>query len=82
MKVVTKADAKKERERIDYNAIADFYNTLQIGDALQIKQVYNITLFRRALSNRGVVLNTDFDAFGKDGNTLVKRLSAARMTKD
>ena len=82
MKVVTKAEAQKERERIDYDAIADFYNTLQIGEALQINPVYNITLFRRALGNRGVKINIDFDAFGKGGKTLVKRLSAARMLKD
>lgn len=82
MKVVTKEAAQKGRERIDYQAIADFFNRLPVGDALQIEPVYNITLFRRALSNRGVELGKDFDAFGKNGMTLVKRLSTARMTKD
>lgn len=81
MKVVNKEAAQKERERIDYNAIADFYNRLQVGEALQIEPVYNITLFRRALANRGVKIDVDFDAFGKGGKTLIKRVSMARMTK-
>lgn len=82
MKVVTKEDAQKERERIDYSAIADFYNRLQIGEALQIEPVYNITLFRQRLAKRGVEADKDFEAFGKNGKTLVKRLSAARMSKE
>lgn len=83
MKVVKNADAQKERERIDYAAIATFYNNnLQVGEALQIEPVYNITLFRRALNGRGVTSGKDFEAFGKGGKTLVKRLSMARMSKD
>lgn len=82
MKVVTKEDAQKERERIDYSAIADFYNRLQVGEALQIEAVYNITLFRKRIVKRGLKADVDFEAFGKNGKTLVKRLSTARMSKD
>lgn len=82
MKVVSKEEAQKGRERIDYAEIADNYNRLGLEEALLLEPVYNITLFRRALSNWGVKIGVDIDAFGKNGKTLVKRLSATRMTKE
>lgn len=67
---------------IEYNKLADLYNRLEVGGAVQMDKVYNITLFKKALARRGVVIDTDCSAFNKDGKTLVKRLSQAVMTKD
>ncbi|QBJ04520.1 hypothetical protein HOV23_gp053 [Pseudomonas phage Lana] len=82
MKVV-KEEVGPTRTPIDYNKLADFYNSAEIGGAVEMdEQVYNITLFKKALSRRDLELDVDFTAFNKDGKTLVKRLSQARMTKD
>lgn len=66
-------------EQIDYAALATHYNALQIGGAVVMDKVYNITLFKRALERRGVVHNTDFQAYNADGKTYVKRLTITRM---
>ena len=84
MKIVSEEDAKpKERKTVDYNLLADYYNRCGVGDAVEMDQVKNVSLFKKALSNfRGLVLDVDFQAFNKDGKTYVKRLTMARMTKD
>lgn len=82
MKVV-KEEVGSPRTPIDYNKLADYYNSAEIGGAVQMDEpVYNITLFKKAISRRGLVLDVDYTAFNKDGKTLVKRLSQALMTKD
>lgn len=68
---------------IDYAKLADFYNSSEVGGAVEMdEQVYNITLFKKALSRRGVVSEVDFHAFNKGGKTLVKRLTLVEMTKE
>jgi hypothetical protein len=81
MKVVNEG-APNQRTQIDYNKLADFYNSAEIEGAVETDEVYNITLFKKRLQNRGLVLDVDFTAFNKDGKTFVKRLSEALMTKD
>ena len=66
-------------EQIDYAELAKHYNTLQIDGAVVMDKVYNITLFKRALARRGVVIDTDFQAYNANGKTYVKRLTATRM---
>lgn len=83
MKVVKEEDIGTPRVAIDYNKLADFYNASQVGAGIETdEEVYNITLFKRALNRRGLKVNEDFSAFNKDGKTFVKRLSEALMTKD
>lgn len=68
---------------IDYVKLAEFYNGLEVGGAVEMdEKVYNITLFKQALGRRGVVSEVDFHAFNKDGKTLVKRLTLVDMTKE
>jgi hypothetical protein len=81
MKVV-KEEVGSPRIAIDYNKLAEYYNTAEIEGAVEMDEVYNITLFKKALTRRGLELDVDFSAFNKDGKTLVKRLSQALMTKD
>lgn len=81
MKVVPK-EGREPRASIDYKKLAELYNSLEVGGAVEMEPVYNITLFKDALGRRGVVLDTDFSAFNKDGITLVKRLSMAAMTQE
>jgi len=67
--------------QIDYALIARKYNTAEQGGSVKMKKVYNITLFKKALSRRGVRESIDFQAFNQDGFTYVKRISALRMTE-
>jgi hypothetical protein len=39
---------------LDYDEIATLYNTIAIGQAVKIKKVYNVTLFRQAIERRGL----------------------------
>jgi len=81
MKVVPE-EGRSPRTSIDYGKLAELYNALEIGGAVEMDPVYNITLFKDALARRGLVNLEDFSAFNKDGRTLVKRLTQAAMTKD
>lgn len=81
MKVVPQED-RSARIPIDYVKLAEYYNALEVGGAVEMDAVYNITLFKQALERRGVVETTDFTAFTKHGKTLVKRLTQADMTKE
>jgi hypothetical protein len=80
MKVV-EHEERTPNTPIDYSKLADFYNRLEIGGAVEMDQVYNITLFKQAIERRGLGLG-DFQAFNKGGKTLVKRLTQALMSKD
>lgn len=81
MKVVEKA-GHAPRTPIDYVTLAEFYNALEVGGAVEMDAVYNITNFKEALGRRGLVLKKDVDAFSHSGKTLVKRLSQAVMTQE
>lgn len=81
MKVVSQ-EGRPQRTPIDYATLAEFYNALETGGAVEMDAVYNITNFKEALVRRGLVLNTDFTAFTHNGKTLVKRLSQAVMTQE
>lgn len=81
MKVVNEG-APSALNKIDYNKLADYYNSAEVEGAVEMDEVYNITLFKKALERRGLTLDEDFSAFNKDGKTFVKRLSQASMTKD
>lgn len=83
MKIVSNSDAKpKERKTVDYSLLADYYNRCAEGEAVELDKVYNVTLFKKTLSNKGLVSDVDFQAFNKDEKTYVKRLTMARMSKD
>ena len=82
MKIVNNEE-RSPMQRIDYSKLADLYNRLENGGAVEMdEQVYNITLFKKHLARRGVVIGTDFEAFNRDGKTVVKRLTQVAMTKD
>ena len=78
---VVKHEERQPLARIDYDKIADNYNRLEVGGAVIIDKVYNITLFKQHLERRGLSSNTDFYAFNKGDETCIKRLSQACMTK-
>lgn len=83
MKIGPNTDAPpKERRSLDYNLLADFYNRCAVGEAVQCEKVYNVTLFKKSLVNRGIASDVDFCAYNKDGKTYVKRLTTVRMSKD
>jgi hypothetical protein len=81
MKVV-EHEERTPNTPIDYNKLADYYNRLEIGGAVEMDQVYNITLFKEAVERRGIRREVDFLAFNRDGKTIVKRESQAPMNKD
>lgn len=81
MKVVPQ-EGRVPRTPIDYNKLAELYNALEIGGAVEMDPVYNITNFRQALCRRGLVTQVDFTAFNKGGKTLVKRGSQATMSQE
>lgn len=83
MKIVSEKDAgPKERNVVDYAKLADYYNRCEVGQAVELDKVNNVTLFKRSLDLRGIKRATDYQAFNKDGKTYVKRLTQVRMTKD
>lgn len=81
MKVVPQ-EGREPRTPIDYTKLAELYNALEIGGAVEMDLVYNITNFKEALARRGLVQQTDVNAFTLNGKTLVKRLSQAVMTQE
>lgn len=75
--------APKPLNKVNYNEVADNYNQLKVGEtALEMDRVSNITLFKRAVENRGLVSNVDFKAFNNGEHTFVLRLTQALMKKD
>lgn len=83
MKIVSDKDAKpKGRKTVDYAKLADYYNRCELGEAVEMDKVSNVSLLKNALNNRGIASDTDFQAFNKDGNTYVKRLTMVCMSKD
>lgn len=81
MKVVAQ-ESREPRTSIDYVELAKKYNALEVGGAVVLEPVYNITNFKAALERRGLASQTDFNAFNKGGETLVKRVSQAVMTQE
>lgn len=81
MKVVPQ-EGRPQRTPIDYTKLAELYNELEVGGAVEMDAVYNITNFKEALVRRGLALQTDVSAFNHNGKTLVKRLSQAVMTQE
>lgn len=82
MKAVTAVESKKtKRVVVDYAKLADLYNSSIVGGGVELENISNITLFRKRLENRGVASEVDFEAFTKDGKTVVKRLSETQMSR-
>jgi hypothetical protein len=81
MKVVAQ-EGRASRTPIDYTKLAELYNALEVGGAVEMDSVYNITNFKEALTRRGLVMQKDASAFNLNGKTLVKRLSMAVMTQE
>lgn len=81
MKVVPQ-ESREPRTPIDYVELAKAYNALEIGGAVVLPSVYNITNFRQRLIHRGLENQVDFTVFNKGGETLVKRGSLAVMTQE
>ena len=83
MKIVSNTDAPKERKTIDYSLLADHYNRCEVGGAVEMDKVSNVSLFKKTMGNyRGLTADVDFQAYNKGGKTYVKRLTMARMSKD
>lgn len=83
MRPVTEVETPKaiHKAAIDYAKLADLYNERAVGDGVVMEKVYNITIFRKNIAGRGLVPGVDFEAFTKDGETVVKRLSTAVMSR-
>lgn len=79
--VDTPADVKP-LQQVDYTKLVTYYNNLEIGQAVKLDKVSNITLFKNALSRRGVKVGTDAQAFTHGDHTFVKRLTTVEMKKD
>lgn len=69
----------KPRVKIDYVKLAQYYNLAQIGGAIAMDTVYNISLFKEAVGERGVMNGLDFEAYNSNGKTYVKRLTGQTM---
>ncbi len=82
MKAVTAVESTQtKRVVVDYAKLADLYNSSVIGGGVELENISNITLFRKRLEARGITSGTDFEAFTKDGKTVVKRLSETKMSR-
>ena len=82
MKVVTENEApKRALSYIDYDELARLYNQAQVKGGVELDRVYNITLFKRALTRWGLKEGEDFTAENRGKVTLVVRLSNTTMTK-
>ena len=83
MKIVSKRDAKpKEKKTVDYKKLAEFYNRCEVDEAVELEKSYNVTLFKKSLSLRGLTPDIDFQAYNKGEKCYVKRLTLAPMSKD
>ncbi len=56
----------KTRSRIDYERLTKLYNELEVSKRtpdpyIEMDQVYNATLFKKMIANRGLVPGVDFD---------------------
>lgn len=68
-----------KQTRIDYDKIAERYNSAQPGRGIEIPKVSNITNFKKALERRGLKEGEDFKAW-HDGNVCkVQRLTLKTM---
>lgn len=83
MRVVPAGEVKKGAwNPINYGEVASLYNAAQINGGVELDRVYNITLFKRTLTRRGLVEGVDFTAANHKSITLVTRLSPKKMTKE
>lgn len=75
--------APKPLVMVDYEGLAKDYNALEYkegGDPfVGINRVYNITLFKRALTARGLIEGTDFVATTRGDHTYVIKKSPKAM---
>lgn len=81
MEIISGAEAPKPFRSIDYDEIVKAYNDMAVGSVIRRERVSNITLFKQALSRRGVVEGVDFKAYNLDGYTFVERLNQNVMTR-
>ncbi|MBC7198169.1 MAG: hypothetical protein H5U32_02860 [Pseudomonas balearica] len=75
---VAETDAPAPVKRIDYSALAEHYNALEVGKTLKLDQVYNITLFRQALVRRGLG-DEDVEVYQRKGNCFITRKTETLM---
>jgi hypothetical protein len=78
IQLVPERDRPAPARRIDYAAIAARYNEGEIGATLRIERVYNTTLFRRVLQNRGLT-DQDVEVTQSGKHCYLKRKSDTRM---
>lgn len=65
------------KARIDYRAIAEKFNGMEVGKTMRLPKVYNITSFRRNLENR--VKPEAINVYQRDGSCFIKRLTSEQM---
>lgn len=65
-------------KRYDYAAIAKAYNSMDVGRALRLERVYNITSFRQTLERRGVT-GEDAQVYQRGNHCFIKRLTDTEM---
>jgi len=79
------ADAVKnhsQQNTIDYDKLAKLYDKAEIGQAVELDRVYNITIFKSILNKRyGLEHDVDFNAYNVGDKTYVKRNTEANMLK-
>lgn len=73
--------AHRTHDSIDYAKLSTMYNESAVGDGVELDKVYNITLFKKALERRGVIVGKDVEAFSSGDVTIVKRISTAAMSR-
>lgn len=79
MEVINDMNGVNGLSRIDYEGLVETYNGLEVGAAVKLDPVYNITTFKQALVRRGVRNGVDFQAFNRHGSTYVKRVTTVPM---
>jgi len=71
-------DAPTPVKRNDYGVIADRYNEIEVGQALRMSKVYNITLFRRTLARFGLS-PADTSVYQRGGHCFIQKKSETQM---
>lgn len=75
------ATKKQPRQYIDYRLLADEYNRAPVRGTVRIPRVYNITLFRRALTNRGLA-EKDFSVANRGKECVIYKWTETAMKLD
>lgn len=79
-RVEDEGELTPSQSRTNYADVAVSYNSLELGEAVRLKRVTNITNFKKALERRGIKENTDFKAFHRGKHCVLRRFTRKKMT--